>query len=419
MSDSLDEAIKNLGGFVRKGARSKKEFIPTGHFELDFAIRYGMLPTDLDLNRVKGYDPSKPLGLPIGRIVEVFGPEGGGKSSLCYRVAGYAQRMINKDTNENNLVAWIDTEHSFEEELAELNGVDVDSLLYSELYDEENPDKNFYAEDVMDQLCDMCKSGIKVIVVDSVANLVPKTMFENSAEKETIAKLARVLSQNLGTVSHYASKYKVLIIFINQVREKPGIMFGNPETTPGGRALKYNASVRLRIAQSSKVESLIFVDDEETKSGKKIIGRNGTVSIKKNRVGPPLLDPENGKSISVKTPVYYQPYFPDIEERMFDIGRQYKIISVRKSVFKWGDIKVEGKGNFIKYIKDNNLTNKLLLALEEKASENNSILPPEIVNFKSSDTSKEDTKKQETKKEDVKNEEVSKKVRRGRPKKDS
>ena len=163
-----------------------------------------MLPTNLDLDRVKKYDPSKPLGLPLGRLVEIFGPEGGGKSSLCYRVAGYAQRMINKETDENNLVAWIDTEHSFEEELAELNGLNVDELIYSEMYDENNPDKNFYAEDVMDQLCIMCKSGVKVIVVDSVANLIPKERFEKSAEKATIADLARVLSSNIKTVSHHA-----------------------------------------------------------------------------------------------------------------------------------------------------------------------------------------------------------------------
>jgi len=417
MSNSLDDAIKNLKGFARKGARAGKDFIPTGHFELDFAIRYGMLPANLDLDRVDKYDPSKPLGLPLGRLVEIFGPEGGGKSSLCYRVAGYAQRMINKDTNENNVVAWIDTEHSFEEELAELNGLNVDELIYSEMYDPDDPDKNFYAEDVMNQLCIMCKSGVKVIIVDSVANLIPKERFEKSAEKATIADLARVLSSNLKTVSHYASKHNVLIVFINQTREKPGVMFGNPETTPGGKALKFNASVRLRIAQQSKAESIIYADDSELDGGKRIIGRYSNVSIKKNRVGPPLLDPANGKSISVNTPVYYQPYFPDIVERMFDIGRQFKLISVRKNVFNWDGVKVEGKGNFIKHIQDSNLTSKLLNALEEKAKDNKSILPPEIVNFKASEIIVQDEEyKEET--EEV-NAEISKKVRRGRPKKNS
>ena len=195
---SIDIALSNLKGFVRKGARAKdKGFIPTAYFNLDFAISYGMLPNKVDLNSID-YDPSKTLGLPKGRLVEIFGPEGGGKSSLCYRVAGYAQKMIDKETGENNLVAWIDTEHSFEETLAELNGVDVDQILYSDMFDESNPDKNYYAEDVIDKIVEMCQLGIKVIVLDSVANLITKDRFENTADKETMAKLARVISSNLG-----------------------------------------------------------------------------------------------------------------------------------------------------------------------------------------------------------------------------
>ena len=140
-------------------------------------------------------------------------------------------------------------------------------------------------------------------------------------------------------------------------------------------------------------------------------------AIRKNRVGPPLLDPENGKSISVSTPVYYQPYFPDIAERMFDIGRQFKLIAVRKNIFRWGDVKVEGKSNFIKHIQDNKLTGKLLSALEEKAKENKSILPPEIVNFRKS--KKVAKKKMKDKEETEENAEIPKKVRGSGSKKDS
>jgi len=183
-----DIVLDNLKGFVRKGARAKnKGFVPTGHFDLDFAIKYGMLPANVDLNALHGYDPSEPLGLPLGRLVELFGAEAGGKSSLAYRVCGFAQKM-------GLTAAWIDTEHSFEESLAELNGCNVDELLYSELYDEDNPDTTFFAEDIMDGLVALCKSGVRVIVLDSVANLIPREVEEKNAEQQNIAKLARILS---------------------------------------------------------------------------------------------------------------------------------------------------------------------------------------------------------------------------------
>jgi len=409
VKSSIEIAMDNLKGFVRRGARAKdKGFIPTGYFDLDFAITYGMLPTKVDLNSLKDYDPSKPLGLPMGRIVEIFGPEGGGKSSLCYRVAGYAQKMINKETGDNNLVAWIDTEHSFEEDLAELNGVNVDELLYSDMFDEDKPEKNYYAEDVMDQIVKMCKSGVKVIVLDSIANLITKDKFENSADKVTIAKLARVLGSNLGLVGHYASKYKVLVIFINQIREKPGVMFGNPETTPGGRALKYNASVRVRIAKISTKESLIYKEDQDVEGGRRIIGRHSRVKLEKNRMGPPLLDPINGSPINIEIPIYYQKYFPNVEEKLFDIGRQLKMISVRKNIFTWNDIKVEGKESFIKYLKDNNLVRKIAISLKNESEKNGCILPPEVVGFVEIKETKDDQKKA-----------MGKEVLRGRPRKDS
>ncbi|KKK60043.1 hypothetical protein LCGC14_3028310, partial [marine sediment metagenome] len=338
---AIDIALENLKGFARKGARAKnKDFIPTGHFNLDFAIRYGMLPNKVDMNNLRGYDPSKSLGLPTGRLIEIFGPEGGGKSSLCYRVVGYAQKIINQDTQEPNIAAWIDTEHSFEEELAELNGVNIDELIYSELYDENDPDKDYYAEDVIDMIVKALKSGVKVVVIDSVANLIPKGVFESDAEKENIAKLARILSKTLGKVGHFASKYNAMVIFVNQVREKPGIMFGSPETTPGGRALKFNASVRLRISKQSSKDSLIYIDDKNIDGGKRIIGRLSNVKIAKNRIGPPLIDPAKGSHIAVEIPIYYQPYFPNIEDILFDIGRQLKLIFVRNGVFSWRKEKI-------------------------------------------------------------------------------
>lgn len=368
-----DIPFENLKGFVRKGARAKnKGFVSTGHFNLDFAIKYGMPPSGVDLNDLNDYDPSRSLGLPLGRIVELFGAEAGGKSSLAYRVCGFAQKM-------GLTAAWIDTEHSFEEGLATLNGCDVDELLYSELYDEDNPDRNFFAEDIMDNIIELCKQQVaRVIVLDSVANLVPREVDEKNAEQLNIAKLARILSAQLGKVSHHANKNNVLVIFINQLREKPGVMFGPSETTPGGRSLKHNASVRLQITKRSKADAAITIDDDESPDGKRLIGRYSYVVIAKNRMGPPCED-ASGKKFSLDVPVYYRPYFPDIEERMFDLGRQLQVIAVRKDIYKWDEHKIAGRKGFIEHIKSKNLQSDLLAVLKQTAKDNSVVLPPEIV----------------------------------------
>ena len=398
-----DLAMDNLKGFIRKGARLKtKAYIPTGHFELDFSIKYGMLPSNIDLDSID-YDPSVPLGLPCGRLVEIFGGEGSGKSSLAYRVCGFAQKMGYE-------AVWIDTEHSFEENLAELNGVNIDTLHYSEMWDEKNPDKNYFAEDLIDKICEICihMNNVKVIVLDSLANLIPKTRFESSASKEDVGKIARLLSNNLGKVSQYAAKHGVLIIFINQIREKIGIMFGNPETTPGGRALKHNSSIRLKLNLRTNKESLITIEDENGRS--KIIGRYSGATIVKNRMGPPLIDSSSGKRIILESPIYYQSYFPNIGEQVFDLGRQLKAISVRKNVFTWKEFKAEGRMAFIKKLLENDLINPLVVELVALAKTNNTILPPEIANLCNTCLSKEE-KNDKSK--------TVKQVHRGRPKKNS
>ncbi len=253
---NIDAALDNLDGFMRQSARAKvKTNIPTGHFDLDFGLHFGFLPSNVDLSELKDYDPKIPLGLPCGRLVELYGGEGSGKSSLAYRVCGMAQKM-------GYGAAWIDLEHSFEEDLATLNGCNVDELYFSEAFDEEDPDKIFYAEDIMDKIVAICrnaaKNNIKVVVLDSVANLIPHAVGVSSANDDTVALLARVLSKTLPKVAQHAAIHDVLVIFINQIREKPGVMFGNPETTPGGRALKFNASVRLRMTKRNSKEQLIF-----------------------------------------------------------------------------------------------------------------------------------------------------------------
>lgn len=410
---SVDISMENLDGFMRKGAREEiKQNIPTGHFELDFGLHYGSLPSNVDFSTLKDYDPKVPLGLPCGRLVELYGEEGSGKSSLAYRTCGMAQKM-----GYNAL--WIDTEHSFEESLAELNGLDVDALYYSKAADQEDPDKIYYAEDIMDKIVAACKNAeeynIKVIVLDSVANLIPKTVGESSANQETMALLARILSRTLGKVAQYASMHDVLVIFINQIREKPGIMFGNPTTTPGGRALKFNASVRLRMSKRSSKDELIWVEEEDESGGVKkiIVGRNSGMSVDKNRCGPPLLD-ETGGNIIIDLPVYYRPYFPDIEEIAFNVARQMKLISVRVGTYTWkssnekiGDIKIDGKKAFLSNIVGRGLLADFINEIIEKANENGVILPPEILKLDMKKIIKQDEKNSKDWEESA-NEEVDK-----------
>jgi len=386
-NDSSKDLLKHLKGFCSQGADFKSPGnIPTGHFSLDFAIQYGMDPTRVDLNSLQGYDPNSNLGLPLGKLVEIYGEEGGGKSSLAYRVAGYAQKM-------GHLVAWIDTEHSFSPNLASINGCDKDLLLYSNLVNEENPDKDFYGEDVINNICKMCEHGVGVVVLDSVANLVPKALMEASAEQQFMGLLARMLSENVKKLVSYAAKYGTLLVFINQLRENLRVTWGDPETSPGGHSLKHNASVRLKVSKKNSKDANIMIQDEDT-GDEKLIGRHANIRIIKNRVAKPYFT-------SIQVPIYYESYFPEIEEIAFDTGRQVKLITVMKGIFKWNDIRIEGKRNFISHILENNLIDDLINDVKEKSLEKNVILPPELMQYKGSKNG------------------VAKKISRGRPKKDS
>jgi len=361
--EKKDIVLENLKGFVRLGALTNSPgSVPTGHFNLDFAIHYGMLPQDADLSSLDGYDPSIPLGVPLGKLIEIFGEEGGGKSSLAYRIVGYAQKMGHK-------VAWIDTENSFSSGLAKINGANEDNIYYADMTNKDNEEITYYAEDILDAITNLCKSGIKIIVLDSVANMVPKVVFENSAEKQTIGVMARLLSQNLGKIANATAKYGASVIFINQLREKIGILWGSPETSPGGRSLKHNCSLRLQMTKRNSKEANIEVLDSEGRSI--IVGRNSIVRIIKNRFAKPLFE-------SIDVPIYYEPYFPDIEDLLFDCGRQLKVISVYKGVFKWEKHNAEGKKAFTEMIKNGGLGESLYRDLVKKAAETNSFLPPEI-----------------------------------------
>jgi len=359
-----DDIFKNLKGFCQMGARaSSPGNIPTGHFNLDFIIQYGMSPEQVDLNKIEGYDPKTTLGIPLGKLVEIFGEEGSGKSSLAYRIAGYAQKL-------GYHVAWVDVEHSFQENLAYINGCDIDKLIYSNMINHDNPDDEYYAEDVIDAMIEMMKQGVGVIVLDSVANLIPKALFEAATEKEFMGLLSRLLSKSLGKIVSYAEKYGTLVVFINQLREKIGMTWGDPKTSPGGHSLHHNASLRLRMDKRETKKADIYVPDPETGEAM-LIGRHSKVNIIKNRFAKPYRD-------SLDVPIYYEAYFPEIEEIAFDTGRQIKLISVRQGFFKWGEIKAEGRKNFIDKVKTDNLLDNLIESIKSLALEKDILLPPEI-----------------------------------------
>ena len=369
----IEIAFENLKGFCQIGARvSSPGNIPTGHFKLDFAIQYGLDPTKVDLSKVekngKRYDPGTTLGIPLGKLVEIYGEEGGGKSSLSYRILGYAQKL-------GYLTAWIDAEHSYQENLAKLNGCDTDNLLYANMVNHDNTDIVFYAEDVMDNMIKMMRNNVKVIVLDSVAALVPKNQFEAKSEQEFVGLLPRFLSKNLGKIVAHAEQNGTLLIFINQLREKIGQMYGDPKTSPGGHCLHHNASLRLRVDKRNSKDAEIYIPNSETGEDM-LIGKHSKVRLIKNRFAQPFTE-------SLDIPIYYQSYFPDMENIAFDTGRQIKLISVRKNVFAWGELKIEGRQQFIDHIKDNNLLEDLMKAIRNKANEDGILLPPEIIQYSS------------------------------------
>ncbi len=367
MAKKKDDGLGDLSGFFRLGADIESPGnVPTGHFKLDFAIQYGMDASKTDLSKIEGYDPGKTLGIPLGPLVEFFGEEGGGKSSLAYRIVGYAQKL-------GYLAAWIDVEHSYKKNLAILNGVDVNRLIYSNMIDPKHPDKVFHGENVFGQMIDAMKAGVKVIVLDSVANLVPKALYEADDEQQFMALLARMLSQQLGKLVAHAENHGCLVIFINQLRKNLSIgKYGDPDTSPGGHSLKHNASLRLKISKKGGKDANIFMPDPDDEFGDPILmGRYARVAIKKNRFAKPFLD-------SIEIPIYYEAYFPEIEDLAFDTGRQVKMISVYKGTYNWDGLKIKGRREFIKHLVDNKLVDDLIRAIKAKASEDEVILPPEI-----------------------------------------
>ncbi len=302
-------SIMKLGEFHEMNV----EAIPTGALSLDIALGIG--------------------GIPRGRIIEIFGPESSGKTTLALHVIAEAQKMGGE-------AAFIDAEHALDPVYAKHLGVNIDDLIVSQ------PDTGEQALEIAEALT---RSGaIDVIVIDSVAALVPKAEIDGDMGDAHVGLQARLMSQALRKLAGVINKSKTVIIFINQLREKVGIMFGNPETTPGGRALKFYASVRLDIR---KIEN-IKVDGEVT-------GNRARVKVIKNKVAPPFREAEfdivYGKGISK-------------EGNILDMAVTLDIIEKSGSWFSYNGERIgQGRENVKEYLSENP---KVMEEIEKKIRDN-------------------------------------------------
>ncbi len=302
-------SVMKLGDFTAMNV----EAIPTGALSLDIALGIG--------------------GIPRGRIIEVFGPESSGKTTLALHMIAEAQKMGGE-------AAFIDAEHALDPVYAKHLGVDIDNLIVSQ------PDTGEQALEIAEALV---RSGaLDIIVVDSVAALVPKAEIDGDMGDAHVGLQARLMSQALRKLAGVINKSKCVIVFINQLREKVGIMFGNPETTPGGRALKFYASVRLDIR---RVESI--------KQDGEVIGNRTRVKVVKNKVAPPFREAEfdivYGKGISK-------------EGNILDIAVNLDIIEKSGSWFSYNGERIgQGRENAKQYLLDNA---KIAEEVEKKIRDN-------------------------------------------------
>jgi recombination protein RecA len=236
-------SIMRLG---QKGAVQPIDSIPTGAISIDYALGVG--------------------GVPRGRVIEIFGPESSGKTTLALQVIAQAQKL-------GGMAAFVDAEHALDAAYAKKLGVDLENLLVSQ------PDNGEQALEIVEVL--IRSGGVDVVVVDSVAALVPRAEIEGEMGDAQMGLQARLMSQALRKLTGVVSKSKTCLIFINQLREKIGVMFGNPETTTGGRALKFYASVRVDIRRIASI-----------KDGDVVVGGRTRVKIVKNKVAPPFREAE-------------------------------------------------------------------------------------------------------------------------------
>jgi recombination protein RecA len=305
------------GSVMRMGdedARVKVQAVPTGALSLDLALGIG--------------------GVPRGRIVEVFGPESSGKTTLMYHILAEAQKL-------GGVCAFIDAEHAMDPLYAQKIGLDIDELLVSQ------PDYGEQALEIADML--VRSAAVDVIAIDSVAALTPRAELEGQMGDQTVGLQARMMSQAMRKLAGNLNRTSTLCLFTNQIREKVGVMFGSPETQPGGRALKFYASQRLDIR---RIETL--------KDGTEAVGNRVRVKVVKNKVAPPFrqaeFDIEFGKGISTSGCI-------------LDLGLEHDIVSKSGSFFSYnGERLGQGRNNAKGFLDEHldireEIENKIYVAL--------------------------------------------------------
>jgi len=321
---ALDLALSGIEKQFGKGsvmilgenARMNVEHIPTGSLSLDIALGIG--------------------GVPRGRIVEIFGPESSGKTTVALHIIAEAQKA-------DGIAAFIDAEHALDPEYSRKLGVDVDSLLVSQ------PDTGEQALEIAEAL--VKSNAIDVIVVDSVAALVPKAEIDGHMGESQVGSHARLMSHAMRKLAGVIGRSNCVAVFINQLREKIGITYGNPETTTGGRALKFYSSVRLEVRRG-----------EQLKNGSEIYGSRTKVKVVKNKVAPPF-----------KTAEFDILYGVGISRlgEIVDLGVDYDVITKSGSWYSYGDVRMgQGRDMAREYIKntpglEEDLMEKIKKAVEE------------------------------------------------------
>jgi len=292
------------GAIMRLGEQTSLEIgsIPTGSLSLDIALGIG--------------------GVPRGRITELFGPESSGKSTLCQHIIAEAQK-------NGGLAAYIDVEHALDPAYARAIGVNVDDLLVSQ------PDTGEQALEIAEAL--VRSNAVDIVVVDSVAALVPRAEIEGEMGDSLPGLQARLMSQALRKLTGAIAKSNAAVIFVNQLREKVGVVFGNPEVTPGGRALKFYSSVRIDIR---RIESL--------KNGTTVVGNRVRTRVVKNKVAPPFRQAEfdmlfTGKTMGISR-----------EGDILDLGAEYEILKKQGAFYSYGEQRLgQGRENSRNYLIEN------------------------------------------------------------------
>ncbi|MDD5367690.1 MAG: recombinase RecA [Anaerolineaceae bacterium] len=318
----LDKALNDIlkrygeGSIMRLGEahHMEVEAIPTGSLSLDLALGVG--------------------GLPRARITEIYGPESSGKTTLCQHVVAEVQKR-------GGTAAYIDMEHALDPAYAARCGVNIDNLLISQ------PDTGEQALEIAETLV---RSGaVELVVVDSVAALVPRSEIEGDMGDATMGMQARLMSQALRKLSGAINQTKTAVIFTNQLRQKIGIMFGNPETTPGGLALKFYASVRLDVR---RIQSI--------KIGPEIVGNRVRVRVVKNKVAPPFRTAEFD--------IMYNEGISKVGD-IIDLATQLEIVQKRGAFFSYGDIRLgQGRENAKEFLRQNTeLSNEIEVAVRQRA----------------------------------------------------